>query len=124
VLLDGAHNAESMKCLMRAVSATVPYDSLVVVFGCAADKDIDGMLAELVHGADKVIFTRSANARAADPRDLARRFTEASGKMCQTAPDGAAAMELARRAVGREDLICVTGSFYLIGDVRRMLGAK
>ncbi len=124
VLLDGAHNAESMQCLMRAVSATVPYDSLVVVFGCAADKDIDGMLAELAHGADKVIFTRSVNARAADPRELARRFTESSGKMCQTAPGPEAAMELAKRAVGREDLICVTGSFYLVGDVRRLLGAK
>lgn len=122
VMVDGAHNAESVKCLMKAVSATVAYDSLVVVFGCAADKDLDGMLAEMAQGADKVIFTRSANARAADPRELARKFTEASGKMCQTAPDAAAAMELAKRAVGREDLIVVTGSFYLVSDVRRLLG--
>jgi dihydrofolate synthase/folylpolyglutamate synthase len=122
VMVDGAHNAESVRCLMKALNATVPYDSLVVVFGCASDKDIDGMLEELSHGADKVIFTRSINARAADPRELSRRFTETSGKMCQAAPDAEAAMELAKRAVGREDLICVTGSFYLVSDVRKLLG--
>lgn len=124
VMVDGAHNAESVRCLMKAVSATVAYDSLVVVFGCAADKDLDGMLAEVSQGADKVIFTRSGNTRAADPRELARKFTEASGKMCQTAPDATAALELAKRAVGREDLIVVTGSFYLVSDVRRLLGMQ
>jgi dihydrofolate synthase/folylpolyglutamate synthase len=124
VLLDGAHNAESVKCLMRGISGSLSYDSLVLVFGCASDKDVDGMLAEMALGADKVIFTRSDNARAADPRDLARRFADGFGKMCQTAPNATAAMELARRAVGREDLICVTGSFYLVADVRRLLGAK
>ena len=124
VMVDGAHNAESIKCLMKGVTATVAYDSLVVVFGCAADKDIDGMLAELAHGADKVIFTKSGNARAADPRELSRKFTESSGKMCQSAPDAAAAVELAKRAVGREDLIVVTGSFYLVSEVRGLMGVK
>lgn len=124
VMVDGAHNAESVKCLMKGVTATVAYDSLVVVFGCAADKDIDGMLAELAHGADKVIFTKSGNARAADPRELSRKFTDASGKMCQSAPDAAAAMELAKRAVGREDLIVVTGSFYLVSEVRGLMGME
>lgn len=122
VLLDGAHNAESMKMLMKSIGSQIAYDSMVVIFGCAADKDIDGMLREIALGADKVIFTKSGNARAADPRDLARKFNEASGKMCQTAPDFAAALELARRAVGRDDLICVTGSFYLVGEAKSRLG--
>lgn len=124
LLLDGAHNADSMKALMRGISSQIQPDSMVVIFGCAADKDIDGMLKELALGADKVIFTRSENVRAADPRDLARKFTEASGKMCQTAPDLTAAIELAKRAVGREDLICVTGSLYLVGEVKAMLKSR
>lgn len=123
VLLDGAHNGESMKMLMKSIAAQVSYDSMVVIFGCAADKDIDGMLKEVALGADKVIFTRSGNTRAADPRELAKKFTEASGKMCQTAPDFVTALELARRAVGRDDLICVTGSFYLVGEAKERLAA-
>ena len=53
-----------------------------------------------------------------------RKFTESSGKMCQSAPDAAAAVELAKRAVGREDLIVVTGSFYLVSEVRGLMGVK
>ena len=45
---------------------------------------------------DKVIFTRSGNARAADPRELARKFAD-HGKMCQVAPDAAGALEAAER---------------------------
>lgn len=124
ILLDGAHNAESMQCLMKAIGAQVGYDSMVVIFGCAADKDIDGMLRQIALGADKVIFTRSGNTRAADPRDLAKKFAEASGKMCQTAPDFAHALELAKRAVTRDDLICVTGSLYLVGEAKKALGER
>lgn len=122
VVLDGAHNADSMKCLVRALGAHFTYDSLVVIFGCAADKDITGMLTQLDLGADKVIFTKARdNKRAADPRELHRRFTELTGKMSQVAEDFDAAVGIARRAVTREDLICVTGSFYLVGEARKYL---
>ena len=38
--------------------------------------------------------------------------------MCQTAVSLGEALRLARNAVGREDLICITGSFYLIGQAK------
>lgn len=122
VIVDGAHNTDSIRCLIKAIGANVPYDSMVMIFGCAADKDIDGMLAEVALGADKVVFTRAAgNARAADPRELARRFNDDHGKMAQTAESIAEAFALATRAVNREDLLVVTGSFYLVGDAKRHL---
>jgi len=122
VIVDGAHNTESMKCLIKAIGANVPYDSMVMIFGCAADKDIDGMLTEVALGADKVVFTRaSGNARAADPRELARRFNDDHGKMAQTAETIAEAFALATRAVNREDLLVVTGSFYLVGEAKKHL---
>jgi dihydrofolate synthase/folylpolyglutamate synthase len=123
IVLDGAHNAESMKCLMKAIAAHLPGESMVVVFGCAADKDIDGMLKEVAAAADKVIFTRvPGNTRAADPKDLARRLAD-SGKMSQVADDVGQALILAKKAVGREDLICVTGSLYLVGEAKKALAA-
>ena len=107
---------------MRCVGAHVPYDSMVCVFGCAQDKDVDSLLDRVSLGADKVIFTRSStNPRACDPEDLKRRFVERSGKMCQTAASVGEALELAARAVSRDDLICVTGSFYLVGDAMKHL---
>jgi dihydrofolate synthase/folylpolyglutamate synthase len=122
VLVDGAHNAASIDAMMRAVGQHVPYDSMVVIFGCCADKDIEGMLHRITSGADKVIFTRVDSIRTADPEDLAARYIEQYGKMAQVAPDLRTAMEIARRAVTKEDLICITGSFYLVGEAKRLFG--
>jgi dihydrofolate synthase/folylpolyglutamate synthase len=95
---------------------------MVVIFGCAADKDTTGMLEQIDLGADKVIFTRAAgNARAANPDALARRFTEMRNRMCQVAATLPEAVNLASRAVGRDDLVCITGSFYLVGEAKKYL---
>ncbi|MEM6458621.1 MAG: folylpolyglutamate synthase/dihydrofolate synthase family protein [Planctomycetota bacterium] len=120
VIIDGAHNSASITALTKSLGAHVSYDSLVMVFGCGQDKDVNGMLKQIALGADKIIFTRAkANPRAEEPDDLMRRFRELSPKMAQTAPNLEAALKLAARAVSREDLIVVTGSFYLVGEARK-----
>jgi dihydrofolate synthase/folylpolyglutamate synthase len=124
VLVDGAHNAASPDALMKAVGQHIPYDSMVVIFGCCQDKDISGMLEKITGGADKVIFTKVDSIRTANPDELAARYTELYGKMAQVAPSLEAALEIANRAVTREDLICITGSFYLVGEAKRYFAAK
>lgn len=122
IILDGAHNAASLKALIKAIGAHIKYDSLVIVFGCASDKDIDGLLYQLSLGADKVIFTRArSNPRAIDPDELKHHFSDISDKMAQVAPNLKEALELAVRAVSRDDIICVTGSFYLVGEAKKYL---
>ncbi len=117
VLVDGAHNPAAVGALMRCVGAHVPYDSMICVFGCCSDKDVPGLIDKVNLGADKVIFTRaSSNPRSADPEDLQKLFHERSGKMSQVAKTLPEALEMATRAVSREDLVCVTGSFYLVGE--------
>jgi dihydrofolate synthase/folylpolyglutamate synthase len=120
VIIDGAHNAHSVQALIRALGAHISYDSLVMIFGCGQDKDVNGMLKQVGLGADKVIFTRAkANARACEPDDLLHKFNDLSGKMAQTADNLVEAIKLAGRAVSREDLIVITGSFYLAGEARK-----
>ena len=118
VLIDGAHNAASIRALMHAIGQSIPYDSMIVIFGCNDDKDVAGMLQELQFGADKVIFTRSNSLKAMSPDELAEKYIAISGKMCQTAPALGEALRLAKNAVGKEDLVCITGSFYLIGQAK------
>jgi len=115
ILVDGAHNAASVEALMRAIGQNITYDSMVVIFGCRSDKDIAGMLDHIQLGADKVIFTDAGSPRAADPAELAAEYMERSGKMAQVAPRLEDALDIAERAVTREDIICITGSFYLVG---------
>ena len=125
VIIDGAHNAASVQALFRGIGQHVPYDSMVVIFGCNCDKDIDGMLEQISLGADKVIFTKSRNnPKAADPHELSNIYTERYGKMAQVADTFAHAMEIAGRAISREDLITVTGSFYVIGEAKQFFEAR
>ncbi len=125
VIIDGAHNAASVQALFRGVGQHIPYDSMVVIFGCNCDKDIDGMLEQISLGADKVIFTRSSNnPKAADPLELSNIYTERYGKMVQVADTFAEAMEIAARAITREDVVAVTGSFYLIGEAKQYFEAR
>jgi dihydrofolate synthase/folylpolyglutamate synthase len=119
VIVDGAHNAASVDAVFRAIGQHVPYDSMVVIFGCCADKDVAGMLERVSSGADKVIFTKVDSIRTADPNELAAQYIELYGKMAQVAPTLEEAMAIANRAVTREDLICITGSFYLVAEARR-----
>jgi dihydrofolate synthase/folylpolyglutamate synthase len=120
VIIDGAHNAASVKALFRGISQYIPYDSMVVIFGCNCDKDIDGMLEQVSLGADKVIFTRSHNnPKSASPEELSARYIDRFGKMAQATESFSDAMDIATRAISREDLVTVTGSFYLIGEAKR-----
>lgn len=124
ILVDGAHNAASVHALMRGIGQNVPYDSMIVIFGCQRDKDVAGMLRHVQLGADKVIFTGTGSPRSMDPQDLATAYVEQCGKMAQVAEDLEEAIRIAGSALTREDLICITGSFYLVGLAKRLYGRK
>lgn len=120
VIGDAAHNAASIDAVMRAIGQNIPYDSMVVIFGCCQDKDVEGMLKQITLGADKIIFTGIKTPRGANPSDLATSFAELSGRMAQVARNLGEAMEIAQKAVTREDLICITGSFYLVSEAKKL----
>ncbi len=124
VMVDGAHNAASIRALIQATGQHIPYDSLIVIFGCCEDKDVEGMLRELQFGADKVVFTRANSPRAIYPNDLAQMYTELCSKMCQTAETLGEALRIAKPAFSTGDLICITGSFYLVGQAKQIFEKK
>jgi dihydrofolate synthase/folylpolyglutamate synthase len=124
IMIDGAHNAASIQALIHAIGQNITYDSMVIIFGCNNDKDVAGMLDKLQYGADKVIFTRSNSAKAMLPEDLADMYNEICGKMYQTAANLSEAMQLAKSAVSKEDLICITGSFYLVGEAKKRFESR
>jgi folylpolyglutamate synthase/dihydropteroate synthase len=120
--IDGAHTPDSLNALFRTIAATSKHESVVLVFGAAADKDLDGMLKEAAGAADKVIFTRAlANRRSADPAELLRRYEALGGGMAQSFDDVAASLEAARRAAGVNDVILVCGSYSIAGEARTLL---
>ena len=121
IVLDGAHNGESLACALDAAGAHFAFDRLICVFAMGADKRVDDMLAVLADGADRVIFTAADSPRAERPAALARRFREVHGGTSRTARTCALALALARRTAKPGDLILITGSLYLVGEARTFL---
>ena len=111
-----------MQALMRGIGSHIQFDSMICIFGCNADKDVDANLEMLALGGDKIIFTKASDQpRAAEPEELAQQFESLRNRQCQTAPSVKEAIEIASQAAGRDDLICVTGSFYLVGETMALL---
>lgn len=119
ILVDGAHNAASIGALMRTIGQNIPYDSMIVIFGCQQGKDLENMIRLVQLGADKIIFTKSCSPYATDPKELAACYVEQSGNMAQTADNLEQALQIAQSAVTTDDLICITGSFYLVGEAKK-----
>ena len=80
------------------------------------------MIAQISKGADKVVFTKAKDShRAVEARELAEMYEEHSGRVAQIAEDMRDAINIASSAVTREDIICVCGSFYLVGEAKKFL---
>jgi dihydrofolate synthase / folylpolyglutamate synthase len=123
ILLDGAHNPAAARALRSFLieNYTSKGKRVVMVFGAMKDKDLPGTMEPLFSCAGKVIVTRAETPRAADPavlESLAKRY---HGSVVR-APSLSAALSAAREEAGESDLICVTGSLYLVADLKILLG--
>jgi dihydrofolate synthase / folylpolyglutamate synthase len=112
VLVDGAHNPAGLERSLAAVQKLAKGRRLVIVFGAMRDKDLPSML-ELLRGANApVIFSRIDWHRAAPPTVLAEQFHAES----ETAESSADALSRARERAGRDGIVFVCGSLYLVGE--------
>ena len=122
VVVDGAHNGESAEYLARTLREEFSYGRLFLILGTSADKDIPAIVGALVPLAETVGVTRSHHPRAAAPERLAEESWRA-GRPARIFPDVGAALGEFLGEAGPDDLICVTGSLYLVAEAREHLGA-
>ncbi len=115
VILDGAHNRASVEALLAALADHVPGRRATVVFACAVDKDVDGMLAALAASdiVETVVFTQTSSPRAAAPENLAARWTGREAHVAATVEE---ALAKAKAHARGEGLVVVCGSLYLVGE--------
>ncbi len=120
VLLDGAHNPSGAATLARSLRTLFQYRRLHLVFGVLADKDAANIAAKLVPLANQVIVTQPRTARALPAEQLVN-ICQAFGKPLQVAPSVPEALEVAITEAESKDLVCVTGSLYVIGEALEWL---
>ncbi len=121
VVVDGAHNAYSMKRLGEALRVYFKYDRLTLVLGFGGDKDVTGMVAEAAKMADDIILVASRHPKAVKTPALVEEFQK-HGMTPRVAENVAAAVKLALAGAGKNDLIVAAGSVFVIAEV--MEGVK
>jgi dihydrofolate synthase/folylpolyglutamate synthase len=119
-ILDGAHNPQACQTLAQALQ-TIPRERLILVLGLMSDKDHRAVLKTLGPLADLLILTRPAYERSAQPRDLASQAREI-GLRPVVEPELGPALDRAKASAGEDDLVLITGSLFLAGEVMELLG--
>ena len=119
VLIDAAHNPAGIGALCDTLKTQFSYRRLIVIFGVLNDKDYKNMLRKMVPLVQRLIITRPDSSRSLSPEKI---FMIAQQYHCETVivekPDEALHQALVE--AGPDDLICITGSVYLIGEIKRV----
>jgi dihydrofolate synthase/folylpolyglutamate synthase len=113
VVADGAHNPYSAGKLREALRQYFKFDRAILIIGTSSDKDIASIAAELVPLFDRVIVTRSIHPRAMAVAPLVAEFSRRSIKAKAT-DDISTALRLALTMAKANDLVCVTGSLFVV----------
>ena len=116
LLLDSAHNIDSATKLAQALATDYIYERLWLVVGATADKNIAGILEPLLPLAQRTIVTQSTHPRAAPPTTLAETAVTL-GFDVEIADTVKTAVVRAWQQAGPHDLICATGSIFIVGDL-------
>ncbi|TAK10280.1 bifunctional folylpolyglutamate synthase/dihydrofolate synthase, partial [bacterium] len=120
VILDGAHNGEGVRALVEEMRNLQGLKNKAkLLFAAMKDKDWSLMLGELADVASEVVLTRVSMERSADPSDMAKAVP--SNIPYTIIGDSREAMRFQLEKARPDDVILVTGSLYLLGEVRPLI---
>lgn len=126
VVLDGAHNPEAAGVLATFLAdfrASHPGSRVALVLGMMRDK-AHGPFAKILRPhIDELIVTQAEIARAATVQELRAGLADLMPSL-RLVPSPSDALILARRLMTSADLICVTGSLMLVGDIKALLRGR
>ena len=115
LVVDGAHNADSANRLRHTLESIYPGRRLFLILGITAGKDVEGIIESLAPIASEVILTSAHYPRAIPVRELLAWFAGRDLGVTQST-SVSEALWLAWAMAGPDDLICATGSLFVVGD--------
>ena len=120
ILLDGAHNVAAIQTLSAHLKR-FGRRPLAVIFGAMRDKPIDEMIDIIAEISDTLILTKTRNIRSAEPADLLSAHVATAESTMRVASNSEDALRAAIESTPPHGLIVVTGSLYLVGEIRNRL---
>jgi dihydrofolate synthase/folylpolyglutamate synthase len=119
VVLDGAHNGEGVTALIEELEDFREGRRVKLLFASMEDKDWRFMLERLSEVVDEMVLTRVHMERSAEPHQLAAHLGEKIRS--RAIEDARSALEHILAGADSDEIILVTGSLYLLGEIRPML---
>jgi dihydrofolate synthase/folylpolyglutamate synthase len=117
IYLDGAHNPSAARELATFLQENFAGRKLILLFGALRDKAVDEIAGVLFPLASEVIFTEPSTSRSISATQLAEIASHHAAKF-EIIPDAKQALRTALAKAAPTDVICITGSLYLVGELR------
>ncbi|RLL44902.1 bifunctional folylpolyglutamate synthase/dihydrofolate synthase [Oceanobacillus piezotolerans] len=119
VIIDGAHNIDSVRTLMGNLTTYFHDKRMIAIFGVLKDKDVSQMIEEVSSRIQTFITVTPDSPRAMLAGELADELRDKNLNAISS-ESYEEAVELALKMANTEDIICSFGSLYYIGSIRRV----
>jgi dihydrofolate synthase/folylpolyglutamate synthase len=120
VVVDAAHNLASVEALLDVLNESYSARKRYLVLATTREKDVPGMISRLATQFDQIFFTRYVNnPRSVPPEELEAIASQLTGRRYPVCAGPADAWQEVCRLAEPQDLVCVTGSFFIAAEMRR-----
>jgi len=123
IYLDGAHNPSAARELAHFVEETLKGRRIYLLYGALRDKAVDEVAGLLFPLAAEVVLTAPSTSRAISASQLEEITAHYANKSTTIADAGEAVDHVLSKA-SPDDVIFITGSLYLVGQLRHYLKQK
>ena len=123
-IVDCAHNQASAEALSKCLREVFPKKGIIFVVGILKNKDVEGIGRSLCGERTRLILTGINSPRALEPVSIKRRISKLGWGGIIIRQKVQDAIQYARSIATSQDLICVTGSVYLAGEVLKFYQSK
>lgn len=121
VVIDVSHNAEGIKNIKNNLKY-LSYRKLFIIFGMMKDKEYKKCLREIENLGGSVIVTKPKYKRALEPEEMYEIFENKEN--CNVIKDISEAYKFAINKAGKNDIVLITGSFFLVGEIINVINMR
>ena len=120
-VIDGAHNTSGMSSFVENLRRLFPLRRIRSIVGILKTKDYSSMLDIIAKASDEIIITGLDNSKKPIDVEYLKSYAVGIHKNIKDFKNVSLALEYVEKTRAADDLICVTGSLYLVGEARSII---
>lgn len=120
VVIDGAHNMDGIRKLKESIETYLKYKDIVLILGILGDKQVDDMIKIIVPMAKRIICVTPNSYRGELAEDL-MKVVKGHNENCEAIEEYEEAYKLGLSYCKKDDLLLISGSLYMVGDMRKII---